>query len=73
MIIKKSYNAKRKSIYQCDRCKRTFEGSNNVYRHTITNIKSSKSLKSIHLCKHCTKVFLAFIKKGVNNNGVCNG
>lgn len=73
MIIKRNYKNSAKTIFECDRCKRQFEGANNIYRITITDIRSSKALKSIHLCKHCTKVFLAFIQKGVNkDNGTGN-
>lgn len=73
MIIKRNNKNSAKTIFECDRCKRKFEGSNYIYRHTITDIRSSKALKSLHLCKHCTKVFLAFVEKGVNKtNGAGN-
>lgn len=65
MLIERNVKHSAKSIFECDRCKRRFEGSEYVFRYTITNIKSSKSIKSLHLCKHCTKVFLAFVEKGV--------
>lgn len=67
MLVKRNYKNSAKSIYECDRCKRHFEGSDNIYRTTITNIRSQKAVKSLHLCKHCTKMFLGFVKKGVNN------
>lgn len=74
MIVERNYKNSANTIYECDRCKKHFKGTDNIFRTTITEIRSSKVLKSIHLCRHCTKVFLTFVKKGVNNktNGGSN-
>lgn len=65
MIIKRNVKNSAKSIFECDRCKRHFEGSEYIYRYSINEIRSSKTIKSLHLCKRCTKVFLAFVERGV--------
>lgn len=69
MIRKKYYENNGKTIYECDRCHKEMEGTDGVYRINIQNLaKSGKTVKSLHLCKRCTQISLAIVKKGVNKD-----
>lgn len=64
MIKTKYYCNKGETIYECDRCHAEC-GRKDTYRISIHNqLQAGKTIKSIHLCKHCTQVILAIVKKG---------
>lgn len=64
MIKTKYYYNKGETIYECDRCHTECERKD-TYRISIHNqAQGGKTLKSIHLCKHCTQVILSIVKKG---------
>lgn len=65
MIKKRNYNDSNQTIYECDRCKEEVVGSDNIYRIGIQKINKQRTIKSMHLCPRCTKIFLYFVKKGV--------
>lgn len=65
MIKERNYKNNKKTIYECDRCKEEIEGSNKIYRVCIQRVSDQKTIKSVHLCPKCAKLFLYFVKKGV--------
>lgn len=64
MIKTKYYNNKGKTIYECDRCHKELS-KKETYRISIhSQAKDGKIIKSLHLCKRCTQISLALVKKG---------
>lgn len=65
MLIKKDLKDKRRSIYECDRCKRRTMTENNIQIYTREN---TSIIKQWDLCERCFSSLKRGIEKGVQKN-----